>query len=522
MTEENALENLNSLPKRISDLISRWTEVAPDRLCVVEPGGKWTYAELAAAVDETSTWLAECGVRPWDRVMIVSENCRTFVAVYFAVANLDAWPVLVNARLSSTEVDRIREHCSPRRIIYTTTPASRRAADHAKQHGATVEMLPRLGRIAIGPLNDATKAEPISADPADNTAALIYTSGTTGAPKGVMLTHRNLVFVAAGSAKIRRITPDDRLYAVLPICHITGLSCVLLAGLFNGATVYLSPRFDPVETCKVFEQEHITIFLGVPATFALLVEYAKLKGLSSFKSPGLRIISCSGSPLYAGLKADVERLFGLTLYNNYGITECSPTITQSRLDEPRADTSVGRLFPGVEMCMVGADQKTIEGNGEGELWVRGPNLMKGYYRAPAETASAIDPNGWFNTRDIARVEDGHVFIVGRSKDMIIRFGYNVYPSEVEAALAAHPAVARCAVIGRRSQTAEDEQIIAFVELAPQSAVTIAELSRHAAERLASYKVPNEIKVIQELPVTSTGKVSKARLAEMIQTGGATD
>ncbi|MGA9883703.1 MAG: class I adenylate-forming enzyme family protein [Candidatus Acidiferrales bacterium] len=521
MTDENASENLNFLPKHISDVISRWIEVAPNRLCVAEPGGKWTYAQLAAAVDETCTWLAERGVCPGDRVMIVSENCRTFVAAYFAVVKIGAWPVLVNARLSSAEVDRIREHCAPRRIIYTTT-ASKRAADHAKQHGATIESLPGLGLIAIGPRNDATWAEPITADPADNVAALIYTSGTTGAPKGVMLAHRSLVFVAAGSAKIRRITPDDRLYAVLPMCHATGLSCILLAGLFNGATVYLSPRFDPVETCKVFEQEHITIFLGVPATFALLVEYAKLKGLSSFNFPDLRIISCAGSPLYAGLKADVERLFGLTLYNNYGITECSPTITQSRLDEPRADTSVGRLFPGVEMRIIGADQKTIEGNGEGELWVRGPNLMKGYYRAQAETASAVDPNGWFNTRDIARVESGYVFIIGRSKDLIIRFGYNVYPAEVEAALAAHPAVARCAVIGRPSQSAEDEQIIAFVELAPQSAVTVAELSRHAAEHLASYKVPNEIKLIRELPVTSTGKVSKARLAEMIESGGATD
>lgn len=513
MTNETAEEILNPLPQRISDVIARWVEVAPDQPCLVELGGTWTYAQLAAVVDEACTWLAECGVRPGDRVMIVSENCRLFVAVYFAVARLDAWPVLVNARLSATEIDRIREHCAPRRVIFTTT-ASKRATDHAKRHGATIEKLPCLGPIAIGPLNEATWAEPITADWADNIAALIYTSGSTGAPKGVMLTNRNLVFVAEGSAKIRRITPDDRLYAVLPMCHVTGLSCVLLAGLFNGATVYLTPRFNPVETCKVFEQEHITIFLGVPATFSLLVDYAKLKGLSSLDFPALRIISCSGAPLYAAAKADIERLFGLPLYNNYGITECSPTITQSRIDEPRADTSVGRLFPGVEMCLVGPDQKPIEGNGQGELWVRGPNLMKGYYRAPAETASSIDPNGWFNTRDIAKVQDGHVFIVGRSTDLIIRFGYNVYPAEVEGALATHPAVARCAVIGRPSQTAEAEQIIAFVEPAPQAIVDIPELMSYAAQRLAPYKVPTQIILIKELPITPTGKISKGKLAEL--------
>ena len=471
MTDENAAEILNCLPKRVSDVISRWTEVAPDSPCLVEAGGKWTYGQLAAAVNETYAWLAECGVRRGDRVMIVSENCRTFVAAYFAVVNLDAWPVLVNARLSAAEVDRIREHCAPRRVIYATM-GSRRATDHAKRHGATIEKLPQLGPIAIGPLNEATWTEPITADSADNVAALIYTSGTTGAPKGVMLTHRNLAFVAASAAAIRRITPHDRLYAVLPMCHAAGLAAVLLAGLFNGATIYLSPLFDPIEACKVFTQEHITIFLGVPSTFALLVEYAKLKNLQTLDFPALRVISCSGAPLYASLKADVERLFGMTLYNNYGITECAPTIAQSRLGEPRADTSVGRLLPGIEMCLVGNDPEPIEGDGEGELWVRGPNVMKGYYRAPDETASAIDPNGWFNTRDIVRVEGGHVFIVGRSKDLIIRFGYNVYPAEVEAVLAAHPAVARCAVIGRPSQSAEDEQIIAFVEPAPRFAVTV--------------------------------------------------
>ena len=210
MIEDQISDTLKSLPARISDVIEPWAERSPDRPALVEAAGSWSYRQLALAVDETRAWLVEAGVRPGDRVMIVCENCRAFVAILMALARLDAWPVLVNARLSAREIDQIRDHCGARRVIYTIS-VSPQATDHAKRHGAAIREMGSLGPIGIGSLNENVAPEPIDRSAANRVAALIYTSGTTGIPKGVMLTHRNLLLIAAISARIRLLTPSDRL-----------------------------------------------------------------------------------------------------------------------------------------------------------------------------------------------------------------------------------------------------------------------------------------------------------------------
>src|SRR5580700_7818532 len=201
MTENHASDVLRTLPDRISEVIKPWVAQSPDRLALVESAGTWTYRQLSFAVDEARAWLLNAGVRPGDRVMIVCENCRALVAILLASASLDAWPVLVHARLSAREVDEIREHCGARRVIYTTS-GSLPAAEHAKRHGAAIEELDGLGIIGFGGLSESAEQEAIEPNVADRVAALIYTSGTTGLPKGVMLSHRNLLFLAAGSARI--------------------------------------------------------------------------------------------------------------------------------------------------------------------------------------------------------------------------------------------------------------------------------------------------------------------------------
>lgn len=520
-TRDDGSDVLQSLPKRISEVILPWSEHSPDRLAVVETSGSWTYRQLASAVAERKTWLADLGVRPGDRVMIVCENCRLFVGILLALSELDAWPVLVNARLSAREVDQIRDHCGARRTIYTTS-VSPHAREHAKRHRATTEDVAGLGAVGVGPLNPDTAPEPLEANAANNVAALIYTSGTTGVPKGVMLTHRNVLFVASVSAKIRALGANDRVYAVLPMSHAVGLSVVLLGALTGGATLYLSPRFDPAAALEALKRYQLTVVLGVPAMFALLLEYAKTKRLETVNFPALRIISSSGAPLDSALKRAVEKFFGLALYNGYGVTECSPNIAQAKIDEPPKDTSVGRVFPGVEVKFVGADREAAGEGRVGELWVRGPNVMKGYYRAPDETAAAVDREGWFNTRDLARLEDGHLFVVGRTKELIVRFGFNVYPAELEAVLNAHPGVARSAVIGRSVEGIEGgEEIVAFVEPLSGRAPTVAELEGHAARHLAPYKRPSQIVLVGAMPLTPTGKVMKDELTKMARQNGLT-
>jgi long-chain acyl-CoA synthetase len=515
MIEDQVPEILASLPTRISDVVNEWAFRSPEQPALVESSGTWTYRQLSLAVADTQNWLVSLSIRPGDRVMIVCENCRAFIAIFFALTDLGAWPVLVNARLSARELAQIREHSGARRVIYTTQ-VSPHAAEHAKRERAEVGEFAGLGVLGIGPLNDAAVPEPLEPDIENRVAALIYTSGTTGMPKGVMLSHRNLLFVAAISARIRSLTPADRLLGVLPMTHAVGLSVVLLGTLLSGATLFLWSRFDPMAARKSLETDKLTVVLGTPAMFALLLDYAKLREFKSLQFPALRIISSSGAPLDMTVKSGVENLFGMVLHNGYGVTECSPTLAQTRIEAPRSDISVGRVFPGVEIKLVGPDRKAVAPDEQGELWVRGPNVMKGYYRAPQETTEAIDAEGWFNTRDLARLENGNLFIVGRTKELIVRFGFNVYPAEVEAVLNAHPSIARSAVVGR--SVGGNEEVVAFVELQPGLTMSAMEVAEYSAQHLAPYKRPTEVVFVPTLPVTPTGKVRKDELTKMLANG----
>ena len=498
----------------MSDLVRPWAERYPNHLALAEAAGTWTYKQLDSVVAVARDWLIDSGVRPGDRVIVVGENSRAFVAVFLALTGIDAWPVLVNARLSEREIDDIEYHCGSRRVIYTTS-VSQHATEHARRHSAVIREIGELGPIGLGPLSEHVEPEPVETDLTEGVAALIYTSGTTGIPKGVMLTHRNLLFVAAISARLRSIDHNDRLLGVLPMSHAVGLSVVLLGTLFGGGMLYLLPYFDSMTVREILEHERLTVLLGVPAMFSQFLEYAKLRRIKSLQFPELRIISSSGAPLHPATKSATEELFGLVLHNGYGVTECSPTIALTRVESPRTDTTVGPVFPGIEIRIAGENKKSV-GEGEvGELWVRGPNVMKGYYRAPQETSAVIDADGWFNTRDLARMQEGNLFIVGRTKELIVHLGFNVYPVEVEAVLNAYPGVARAAVIGRSVDGSGEELVIAFVQLQPESPTTVAELAKHAAQHLAPYKVPSQIHLMSEMPLTATGKVMKEELGRRL-------
>jgi long-chain acyl-CoA synthetase len=501
--------NLPVLPDRIGDVIGHAASLFPDRAALIDGGETWSFRELLAATDVAHGWLQSRGVRPGDRVMVLAENCRASIALFFAIAMEGAWPVMVNPRLSAREVDAIRAHCGARCVVYPA-PMSTVSRDHVERHEAVLEDVVGLGRMGLGPIDDT--ATPVSIEEteteADPVAALVYTSGSTGQPKGVMLTHRNLLFMARAAGSIRSLKPDDRLYGVLPVSHIVGLSTVALGTLMAGASLFLVPRFNPADALKSLEGDGITIMLGTPAMFALIAEYAGRKGIEKIAAPNLRIISSSGAPLDQRIKETTERLFGLPLHNGYGITECSPTIAQTRPEQPRQDCSVGLPLPGVETQL--RSSSALVTDGVGELWVRGPNVMKGYYADLEGTAAVLTPDGWFNTQDLARFEDGNLFIVGRTRELIIRMGFNVFPAEVEAVLNSHPAVRLSAVIGRAAANGTEE-VVAFVELKPGETTGVEALRDHAARHLVSYKQPSEIVILAALPTTAGGKISKRDL-----------
>ncbi|MET0320519.1 MAG: AMP-binding protein [Duganella sp.] len=520
MNDNDIAPLLASLPARLGGLLRRQAHSIPHARALHDGHQYWTYARLAAAVDHTAALLRALGVRPGDRLMVVGENCVAQVALTFAAADIDAWIVHVNGRLTAHEVDQIRDHCGARRAIYASAPGgalSPETAAHGARHGACTADSP-FGPWMIGALNDDCAPEPVHAAAAQQVAALVYTTGTTstaGAPKGVMLSHRNLLFIAAVSSTLRGLTPQDRAWGVLPITHVYGMTSVMLGTLCAGACLYLCPRFTPDALLHALHDHRLTIVQGVPAMYARLLE--KLGDAHAPLPNQLRFAYAGGSPLAPGLKARVERLLGVPLHNGYGLTETAPTVSQTRLDRPRDDSSVGQVIPGVEARVVdaeGADAATVAAAGaQGELWVRGPNVMLGYYRAPALTGAAMRPGGWFNTGDIVRRDaDGALFIVGRTRELIIRSGFNVYPLEIETALNAHPGVTQSAVVGRPGRNgADEEDVIAYIEADARHSATVAALHAYLAERLAPYKRPAEIIVMAALPAAATGKILKGRL-----------
>ena len=486
---------------RISDILHHGAARSPDAPALVEDARTFTYADLAADATRYATLLRALGIRPGDRVMLVAENCAAQVALLFAAAAIDAWSVNVNARLSEGELATIRSHSGARRVLYLVAN-SPDALAHAGRAGA----LPCAdGELLAGPLNEDCAPEPVQAG-GEQVATLVYTTGTTGQPKGVMLSHASLLFVAATSSRLRGLAPSDRAWGGLPISHIYGLTSVLLGTLTAGACLQLAPRFDAARLLAGIRAGELTVVQGVPAMYARLLALAGEHAAPL--ASRLRFCYAGGAPLDPALKRAVEALFGLPLHNGYGLTESAPTVSQTRLDAPRADTSIGQPIPGVAVRIVGKDGADVQAGGAGELWVRGPNVMRGYYRDPAASARALHPGGWLATGDLARQEaDGALFLLGRTRELIIRSGFNVYPLEVETALNAHPQVVQSAVLGGPLPGGEEE-VLAFVEA---DGVSGEQLQAWLRPRLAPYKRPARIVFMAALPAAPSGKILKSRL-----------
>ena len=514
---QTVLENITAngliegLPSRVHAVYARFALETPDHPAFVEAGRAWSYRQFSDAVEAVARDLRELHVRPGDRVMVASENSVALGAILFAVGKLDAWAIAVNPRLSARELEQIRSHSGTRRVLFNA--ALSREADHASRAGAAIRAIGPFAGIGVGPLNEETLAELAEADAARQVAALMYTSGTTGAPKGVMLSHQNLLVAARTSGILRNTGPADRIYGVLPMSHIVGYSILLISTLMHGATLHVVAKADPAALADAIARDGITTLYGVPATYQRLLEYKAVKNILRLPRGNVRMMCVAGAPLDLTLKRRMEDEFGVPLLNGYGITECSPGLAGVRQNRPAGDETVGPMLPGIEHRIVDRDGNRVADGEVGELHVRGLNVMLGYYRAPEQTAAAIDRDGWFNTGDLARISgEGNLYIEGRTKELIIRSGFNVYPAEVEAVLNAHELVVQSAVVGRNVEG--NEEVVAYVQLLPGAKITADELKSYSSGLLTSYKRPSEILFLDALPAASTGKILKHRLREM--------
>ncbi|MDP2381054.1 MAG: AMP-binding protein, partial [Pseudohongiella sp.] len=335
---------LASLPAKVSTPVFERAVSAPLSPAIRDHTGRhFNYAELAESVRQAQQQLQLLGINPGDRVLLINENSVPVLICILALGELGAWPVVVNARMAAAEIDRIRNHCEPRVVIYLLESAA--AASHwssfaGTQHCEQLELAGTSVGVRHLPVSERSSEQALSEQ---GVFTLIYTTGTTGDPKGVMLTHRNMLYVAAVSGALRGLKSDDKIYLVLPVSHVFGISAVFLAALYAGAELIVADRFDPALCFSNFEQLGVSGVFGVPAMFAKLVDHARERGISQAdhaqKWPRLRFMYSGGAPLDPAIKEKTEHLFGLPLLNGYGMTESGPTISQVRFNEPLANCS---------------------------------------------------------------------------------------------------------------------------------------------------------------------------------------
>jgi long-chain acyl-CoA synthetase len=339
----------------------------------------------------------------------------------------------------------------------------------------------------------------------DDTAVILYTSGTTGTPKGAELTHENLLSnVETILSTLIDMREDDVVLGALPFFHVFGLTCGLNASVKAGSALTLLPRFDPDKALEIIERDKVTIFEGVPTMYVGMLHSDKADEVDTST---LRLCSSGGAAMPGEVLRSFEEKFGCNILEGYGLSETSPVASYNHPDRERKVGSIGTPIEGVEMKVVDEDDNEVSQGEVGEIVIKGPNVMKGYWRKDEETQKAIK-NGWFHTGDMAKVDDeGYFFIVDRKKEMILRGGYNVYPREIEEVLYEHPAIEEVAVVGVPDDKM-GEEVGAAVVLKKGEDVSADEIKAYVKDQVASYKYPRKIWFVDELPKGPTGKILK--------------
>jgi long-chain acyl-CoA synthetase len=356
------------------------------------------------------------------------------------------------------------------------------------------------GSLPAGAAGDA-----VAPKAGEDTAVVLYTSGTTGTPKGAQLTHANLARNVEVCLDLLDLGSEDVVLGALPLFHSFGQTCALNTAVAAGAALALVPRFAAPAALETIERERVTVFEGVPTMYSALLHFADREG---YDVTSLRLCVSGGAALPVEVLHGFERAFGCVVLEGYGLSETSPVACFNHRDRERLPGSIGTPVAGVEMRIVDDRRRELPPGEAGEIAIRGHNVMRGYLNRPDATAETIDPDGWFYTGDIARVDaQGRYFIVDRKKDLIIRGGYNVYPRELEEVLYTHPAVAEATVVAIPHPEL-GEEVGAAVVLKPGSETTTGELRAYVKDNVAAYKYPRHVWLVDALPKGSTGKVLK--------------
>jgi long-chain acyl-CoA synthetase len=502
----------------------------PDRDALVMGGSRLTYKQVDAAANQVAHLLVELGVEPGDRVALTCPNLPYFPIVYYGILKAGGVVVPMNVLNKGRENSYYLDDSEAKvYFCFEGTPELPMGQEgHAGVEGAAhspelvlitadpaapspIEGVRTLGESLAG---RSTVFEAVLRDETE-TAVILYTSGTTGQPKGAELTHANLLLNALTNNRLFGSEPGTDVHLVtLPLFHSFGSSVQMNAGFSMGATLVLLPRFEAGPALSLLQSEKVTFFAGVPTMWWGLLGALEGSDVDVAEiAANLRIGVSGGASLPVEIIKDVKAKLGITILEGYGLSETSPVATFSDPDREPRPGSIGIPIWGVECKLIDDDWNTVEGaDAIGEIAIRGHNIMKGYLNRPEATAEVMK-DGWFRSGDLARRDaEGYYYIVDRSKDMIIRGGYNVYPREVEEVLMTHPAVSLAAVVGVPHES-HGEEIKAFVILNDGAAVTTEELLAWGKEQMASYKYPRQMAFVESLPMTATGKILKRELVD---------
>nr|WP_203731843.1 AMP-binding protein [Streptomyces sp. SID12501] len=497
--------------------VARW----PDREVLVDvpSGRRWTYAQFTAEVDELAYALIASGIAVGDRVGIWAVNCPEWVLVQYATARIGAVMVNINPAYRTHEVEYVLKQAG---ISLLFASLRHKASDYRAMVGEVRGKCPQLREaVFIGdPSWDALTARgtpvPFPELSCDDPINIQYTSGTTGFPKGATLSHHNILNNGYFVGELIAYTEQDRVCVPVPFYHCFGMVMGNLAATSHGACVVIpAPSFEPAATLRAVAEERCTSLYGVPTMF---IAELNLPDFATYDLSSLRTGIMAGSPCPVEvMKRVVGEMHMAEVSIAYGMTETSPVSLQTRRDddlEHRTGT-VGRVLPHIEVKVVDPATGVTRPRGSaGELCTRGYSVMLGYWQQPEKTAESVDAGRWMHTGDLAVMrEDGYVEIVGRIKDMIIRGGENIYPREIEEFLYGHPKIADVQVVGVPHERYGEEVLACVIPHEDTEPLTLAELRAFCEGRLAHYKIPSRLQVLDAFPMTVSGKVRKVELRE---------
>jgi long-chain acyl-CoA synthetase len=506
----------------IIDGLKRSVASSPHKIAAICGSNRYSFSQLNERVDRLSAALALLGLRKGDRVAVLALKCHRFFELYYGIAQIGAVVVPINFRIPPNEIKYILDHSGARAIAVDAvlTPqleVIRREVETVEQFISIADQ-PAAGYLEYEALirnNDPIADAPDIED--DHLLGLFYTSGTTGEPKGVMLTHKNMLSNIAHSEGVYEYLPTDIYLHSAPMFHLADGAAVF-SHTSRGATQAFIPRFDPKHVLETISAERVSLALFVPTMINFLLQQPDLE---SYDLSSLRHITYGASPIAPEVLKRAMRVFECSFGQGYGLTEASPLLTVLTAEDhevtdakgERRLASCGKAVQGVDVRVISFDGVEVKPGEVGEIIARGPNIMVGYWKRPADTEQTII-DGWLHTGDLATVdEDGYIYLVDRKKDMIVTGGENVFSTEVEAAIYEHPAIKEAAVIPVPDAD-WGEAVHACVTLCDGARLAPEELIEFCRDRLANYKLPRSIEILEgELPKGGTGKILKKQLRE---------